>query len=123
MALATHPRRNSMYVRLVLIYIFQLAHTHNFSTALQFSLQNVADMLKVRDRHCIRDTDALILSYAQYVLTMILSRPSQFKIAAMTSFVSVVLGASTYLVYVKRERGHVLHHGIGDLIPLLKKTR
>lgn len=29
------------------------------STALQFSLQNVADMLKVRDRHCICDADAI----------------------------------------------------------------
>ncbi|KAH9949539.1 Ferroporti-1 [Amylocystis lapponica] len=85
MALATHPRRNSI-------------------TALQFSLQNIADMLK-------------------YVLTMILSRPSQFKIAALTSFVSVVLGALTYLAYVRRERGHILHHDLADILPLLKKRR
>ncbi|CCM05685.1 uncharacterized protein FIBRA_07916 [Fibroporia radiculosa] len=51
MALSDHPRRNAI-------------------TALQFSLQNIADMLK-------------------YVVTMILSQPSQFKIAALTSFLSV----------------------------------
>lgn len=83
MALATHPRRNAI-------------------TALQYSLQNVADMLK-------------------YLLTMILARPSQFKIAAATSFVSVVVGASTYLAYVRRERGHIVHHELADLIPLLKR--
>ncbi|KAL6310311.1 Ferroporti-1 [Sparassis latifolia] len=83
-ALATHPRRNAI-------------------TALQYSLQNIADMLK-------------------YLLTMILSRPSQFKIAALTSFVSVVVGASTYLAYVRKERGHILHHDFADIIPLLKRT-
>ncbi|KAI0720075.1 Ferroporti-1 [Cerioporus squamosus] len=84
LALATHPRRNSL-------------------TALQYSMQNVADMLK-------------------YVLTMALSKPSQFKYAALASFISVVAGASTYLMYVKKERGHVLHHSVGDIIPLLRKT-
>lgn len=83
LALSTHPRRNAI-------------------SALQYSLQNVADLLK-------------------YVLTMILSRPSQFKIAALASFVSVVAGALTYLAYVRRERGHILHHGLEDLIPLLKR--
>ncbi|PCH43584.1 hypothetical protein WOLCODRAFT_103797 [Wolfiporia cocos MD-104 SS10] len=82
MALATHPRRNAI-------------------SALQYSLQNIADMLK-------------------YILTMILARPSQFKIAALASFVSVVLGAMTYLAYVRKERGHILHHNLGDMIPLLK---
>ncbi|KZT10586.1 uncharacterized protein LAESUDRAFT_720920 [Laetiporus sulphureus 93-53] len=81
MALSTHPRRNAI-------------------SALQFSLQNVADMLK-------------------YVLTMILSRPSQFRIAALTSFVSVVMGSVTYLAYVRRERGHILHNNLGEMIPLL----
>ncbi|KAI8977743.1 Ferroporti-1 [Trametes punicea] len=86
LALATHPRRNAL-------------------TALQYSLQNIADMLK-------------------YILTMILSRPSQFKWAALASFISVVAGASTYLAYVKKERGHILHHSFGDMIPLLgRKTR
>ncbi|RDX51160.1 hypothetical protein OH76DRAFT_1401935 [Lentinus brumalis] len=84
LALAAHPRRNSL-------------------TALQYSMQNVADMLK-------------------YVLTMALSKPSQFKYAALASFISVIVGASTYLMYVKKERGHVLHHSVGDLIPLLRKT-
>ncbi|KAH9932025.1 Ferroporti-1 [Epithele typhae] len=83
LALAAHPRRNSM-------------------TALQTALQNVASMFK-------------------YVLTIVLSKPSQFKYAALASFVSVFAGASTYLLYVKKERGHVLHHGVGDLIPLLRK--
>ncbi|KZT72147.1 hypothetical protein DAEQUDRAFT_686462 [Daedalea quercina L-15889] len=80
LALATHPRRNAI-------------------SALQYSLQNIADMLK-------------------YVLTMILSQPSQFRIAALTSFVSVVVGATTYLGYVRRERGHILH---SDKIPLLRR--
>ncbi|KAL1951323.1 hypothetical protein VTO73DRAFT_472 [Trametes versicolor] len=83
LALATHPRRNSL-------------------TALQYSLQNVADMLK-------------------YILTIVLSRPSQFKYAALASFISVCAGAFTYLVYVKRERGHLLHHSLEDIIPLLKR--
>jgi len=83
MALATHPRRNAI-------------------SALQYSLQNIADMLK-------------------YILTMILSHPSQFKISALASFVSVVLGAMTYLAYVRKERGHILHHNLADMIPLLKR--
>ncbi|KAI0828881.1 Ferroporti-1 [Trametes gibbosa] len=83
LALATHPRRNSL-------------------TALQYSLQNVADMLR-------------------YTLTIILSRPSQFKYAALASFISVCTGALTYLVYVKNQRGHLLHHSLEDLIPLLKR--
>ncbi|TFY68703.1 hypothetical protein EVJ58_g862 [Rhodofomes roseus] len=65
---------------------------------------NIADMLK-------------------YVLTMILSRPSQFRTAALTSFVSVVVGATTYLGYVRRERGHILHNHFGDKIPLLGRRR
>ncbi|KAI9057750.1 hypothetical protein FKP32DRAFT_1583054 [Trametes sanguinea] len=86
LALAAHPRRNSL-------------------TALQYSLQNIADMLK-------------------YILTIILSRPSQFKYAALASFISVLAGASTYLAYVRRERGHILHHSLGDMLPLLgRKTR
>ncbi|CDO73018.1 hypothetical protein BN946_scf185007.g72 [Trametes cinnabarina] len=86
LALEAHPRRNSL-------------------TALQYSLQNVADMLK-------------------YILTIILSRPSQFKYAALASFLSVLAGASTYLAYVRKERGHILHHNLGDMIPLLgRKTR
>ncbi|KAI5481701.1 hypothetical protein MNV49_002927 [Pseudohyphozyma bogoriensis] len=68
-------------------------HDHprrNSITALQSSLQNVLDLLK-------------------YILTMVLSRPSQFKWAAVVSFASVVGGAGSYLWYVKKERGHVFH--------------
>jgi len=71
--LATHPRRNSI-------------------TALQFSLQNVADL-------------------AKYILTIILSRPAQFKYAALVSFIAVCLGAVCYLYYSWRERGHLWHLG------------
>ncbi|KAI0790878.1 Ferroporti-1 [Abortiporus biennis] len=86
LALATHPRRNSM-------------------TALQYSLQNIADMLK-------------------YILTIILAKPTQFKWAALTSFISVAMGAITYLAYVKRERGHIMHHDFGDVVSLLtRKSR
>ncbi|KAJ6632267.1 Ferroporti-1 [Mycena sp. CBHHK59/15] len=62
----------------------------NTLTALQFTMQNVADLLK-------------------YVLTMILSRPSQFRWAGLASFLSVLSGAMVYLVYLKRERGHIFH--------------
>lgn len=53
----------------------------------------------------------LDLSYLfhRYVLTMILSRPSQFKWAALASFASVCLGALSYLFYVRKERGHLIH--------------
>ncbi|KAF7355702.1 Solute carrier family 40 protein [Mycena sanguinolenta] len=70
-ALATHARRNTL-------------------TALQFTMQNVADLLK-------------------YVLTMILSRPTQFRWAGLVSFLSVSSGAMVYLVYLKKERGHIFH--------------
>ncbi|EMD37530.1 FPN1 iron exporter [Gelatoporia subvermispora B] len=84
-ALESHPRRNTI-------------------TALQFSLQNMADMLK-------------------YVLTAILSRPSQFKWAALASYVSVVIGALTYLLYVRKERGHIFHIEISERVPLLMAWR
>ncbi|KDQ53177.1 hypothetical protein JAAARDRAFT_197661 [Jaapia argillacea MUCL 33604] len=70
-ALADHPRRNAI-------------------TALQFAMQNIADLMK-------------------YVLTMILSRPSQFRWAALVSFISVCAGALSYLLFLKRMRGHVIH--------------
>lgn len=53
-------------------------------------MQNIADLLK-------------------YVLTIILSRPSQFRWAALVSFISVGLGVSSYLVFLKRMRGHIVH--------------
>ncbi|KAJ7509570.1 Ferroporti-1 [Mycena galericulata] len=70
-ALALHARRNTL-------------------TALQFTMQSVADLLK-------------------YVLTMILSRPSQFRWAGLVSFLSVSSGAMIYLVYLRKERGHIFH--------------
>ncbi|KAJ7923457.1 Ferroporti-1 [Mycena leptocephala] len=70
-ALAMHARRNKL-------------------TALQFSMQSGADLLK-------------------YVLTMILSRPADFRWAGLVSFMSVSSGAMVYLVYLKKERGHILH--------------
>ena len=53
-------------------------------------MQNIADLLK-------------------YVLTIILSRPSQFRWAALVSFVAVGIGAMSYLVFLKRMRGHIIH--------------
>ncbi|GAA5835722.1 hypothetical protein JCM11251_007408 [Rhodosporidiobolus azoricus] len=82
-ALDDHPRRNSIM-------------------ALQFSLQNMLDLIK-------------------YVVTIILHRPSQFKWAVLISFVSVALGCVSYLVYVRRERGHLVHAEWGRA--LLKKVR
>lgn len=72
-SLATHPRRNSI-------------------TALQFSLQNTADL-------------------AKYILTIILSRPAQFKYAVLVSFIAVCSGAASYLYYSWRQRGHIWHLG------------
>ncbi|GAA6020003.1 hypothetical protein JCM8202_004950 [Rhodotorula sphaerocarpa] len=69
-ALDNHPNRNSIM-------------------ALQFSLQNLLDLVK-------------------YVVTMILNKPSQFKWAVVISFCAVVMGAACYLVYAKKERGHLL---------------
>jgi iron-regulated transporter 1 len=46
---------------------------------LQFSMQNMADLLK-------------------YVVTMILSQPAQFRWAALISFIAVFLGVVTYTV-------------------------
>lgn len=62
------------------------------STALQYSLQNILDLLK-------------------FVLTMILWRPSQFRWAALVSFISCSLGAVAYLQYSRQERGHLIHLG------------
>lgn len=80
LALSTHPKRNRFM-------------------GLQFSLQNVADLLK-------------------YVLTIVLSRPDQFRWTALASFVSVCLGVFSYALFVKKERGHVFHL---EKVPLLRK--
>lgn len=85
-----------------------------FSMALQFSLQNMLDLVK-------------------YVVTMILNQPSEFKCtrshlsaigeetaltvnrtldssgAVLISFCAVVCGAACYLIYAKKERGHLVH--------------
>lgn len=63
----------------------------NALMGLQFALQNALDLL-------------------HYALTIIWSRPSQFKNAADVSFAAI--GTATLLytfVYARRERGHVLH--------------
>ncbi|CAK5272245.1 unnamed protein product [Mycena citricolor] len=62
----------------------------NTLTAMQFTMQNVADLLK-------------------YILTMILWRPSQFQWAGLVSFLSVSSGAIVYLAYLRKERGHIFH--------------
>lgn len=65
--------------------------------ALQYSLQNIADL-------------------AKYTLTIILWRPAQFKYAVIVSFASVCLGAVSYLYYSWRQRGHLLHFSGIDLL-------
>ncbi|GAA5851103.1 hypothetical protein JCM8547_004133 [Rhodosporidiobolus lusitaniae] len=62
----------------------------NSIMALQFSLQNSFDLVK-------------------YVVTIILNKPSQFEWAVVISFVSVCCGSLSYLVYARKERGHLLH--------------
>lgn len=121
LALATHPRRNSLCVH-ASDDVRGISLIHSNRTALQYSLQNVADMLKVQFPLTLHvrqrmGTDSTL----QYILTIVLSRPSQFKYAALASFISVCAGAFTYLLYVKRERGHLLHHSLEDIIPLLKR--
>jgi len=70
-ALITHPKRNSL-------------------TALQYTMQNVASLIK-------------------FSLTMVFWRPSQFRWAAVASFTCVSSGALVYMVYVKKTRGHIMH--------------
>ncbi|GAA6025360.1 hypothetical protein JCM11491_002746 [Sporobolomyces phaffii] len=70
-ALNDHPRKNTIM-------------------ALQFSLQNLLDLVK-------------------YVVTIIFNKPSEFRWAVVVSYASVVLGALCYLVYVRNERGHLVH--------------
>ncbi|KAF7796905.1 hypothetical protein EIP86_008090 [Pleurotus ostreatoroseus] len=84
-ALVDHPRRNAI-------------------TGLQFSMQNIADLLK-------------------YVLTIILSRPSQFRWAALVSFVAVGVGAGSYLVFLKRMRGHIVHKEWAESLLAMAKGR
>ncbi|PPR06806.1 hypothetical protein CVT26_003832, partial [Gymnopilus dilepis] len=69
--LADHPKRNTL-------------------NGLQYSLQNMLDLLK-------------------YVMPYASSRPSQFKYTATLSFAAVMTAACLYMVYIRRERGHVIH--------------
>ncbi|KZT36651.1 hypothetical protein SISSUDRAFT_1049588 [Sistotremastrum suecicum HHB10207 ss-3] len=68
------------------------SHTDNKNAlmSLQFSLQNMGDLLK-------------------YVIVISLSRPDQFKYAALMSAIAVLCGAVLWLAYAKRERGHIIH--------------
>ena len=97
LSLNNHPKRNRLYVPLSLSHTFQL--NHYLSMGLQFSLQNIADLVK-------------------YIITIILSQPRHFRYAALISFISVCLGVCSYAVFVKKERGHIVHF---DRIPLLRK--
>jgi len=62
----------------------------NTLNGLQFSLQNFLDLFK-------------------YVMIIAFPQPSAFKYTAMLSFGAVVTGACLYLIYLRRERGHVVH--------------
>lgn len=64
--------------------------TRGHRTALQISLQNMAEL-------------------AKYGLTIGLSAPSQFRYVALVSVLAVLAGALCYSAYVRRERGHLLH--------------
>lgn len=105
--LASHPRKNAMM-------------------ALQFSLQNILDLLKCVS--CIPQTRSLsyqLLIFSpfslRYTMTMILSRPQQFKWAALVSFVAVCLATACYLVYAYKERGHLVHIQLDWVTTLLIK--
>lgn len=59
--------------------------------SLQFSLQNMGDLL-------------------QYVITLIIRDPAQFRYAALISFICVAAGALVYSIgYARRVRGHLFH--------------
>lgn len=62
----------------------------NRLTALQLSLQNLFDLLK-------------------YALTLAAASPRQFKWTALVSWAAVVMGASSYAVYLRQVRGHLFH--------------
>ncbi|KAG8963024.1 hypothetical protein FRC03_003520 [Tulasnella sp. 419] len=64
----------------------------NTLTSLQIMMQNTAEILK-------------------YVIIMVFSKPSEFRWAALASFISVLTGAISYAIYVRRERGHLVHCG------------
>lgn len=63
----------------------------NSLMGLQFALQNLLDLF-------------------HYVMTIIFSKPSSFKIPADISYGAIIVATLLYvLVYAKRERGHLVH--------------
>lgn len=62
----------------------------NRLTALQISLQNLFDLLK-------------------YALALAAFTPRSFKWTAVVSWLAVVCGGVSYLVYLREVRGHLLH--------------
>ncbi|KAJ7486568.1 hypothetical protein FB451DRAFT_1391477 [Mycena latifolia] len=70
----------------------------NTLNALQLTMQSAADLLKCTTSQSI----------SLYVLTMVLSQPAQFRRPGLLSFPSVS-GAVVYLVYLRKERGHIFH--------------
>lgn len=50
---------------------------------------------------------------------MALWRPSQFRYAALTSYMSITAAAFVYAWYVKKERGHVVHINMNWLKKIL----
>lgn len=83
-ATSLHPRRNALM-------------------GLQFSLQNIFDLL-------------------HYAMTIIFSKPSSFKIPADISFAAIGVATILYVtVYARKERGHLLHLDKLGLQSLLRK--
>lgn len=62
----------------------------NRITALQIALQNVFHL-------------------AKYVVTLAAASPAQFKWTALVSWVAIVVGGVSYLVFLRTVRGHLLH--------------
>lgn len=72
---------------------------------LQFSMQNMADLLK-------------------YVVTMILSRPSQFRWATLISFMAVFLGVVSYAVSILFAMSTFLRSTLTEFVSLgVRQTR
>lgn len=72
-------------------------------------MQNAADLVKYATITPLCSTRKFTEWSFRYTVAMALSRPSQFPWAALVSFTCVLLAAITYTVYLRRERGHVLH--------------
>jgi iron-regulated transporter 1 len=78
--------------QLAQVQIALSSHPHrNALMGLQFSLQNLFDLL-------------------HYVMTIIFSKPSSFKIPVDISYAAIALATFLYIgLYARRERGHLLH--------------